>query len=210
LTLDAVARTTNIPAKYLHALETSRYDELPGAVYVRNFLRICSTLYHLNSERVLELYARERRIAGVPHPPSPPHAIPTPRTVHLPRLLRTIAIVAMAIGFLGYLGLKVQRIVEPPMLNVLMPTEDATTTERSITVSGVTEPESTVTINGQSVFLGTDGQFSETVTLQSGLNVIKISSRKKRSQERTVYRRIISEQPAPRQETYSRVTDTHL
>ncbi|MBI3956452.1 MAG: helix-turn-helix domain-containing protein [Candidatus Kerfeldbacteria bacterium] len=204
MSVETLALQTGIPCKYLAALESSRYDELPGDVYVKNFLRICGGMFHFNNERVLEMYDQERRIAGSRAVPAPPTALPNPRVINAPRLLRNAGLVLGVAALLLYLGLKVQGILEPPALTVAAPAADLETTERTLTIEGSTEPESSVRINGQEAFLGTDGRFSERIDLQLGLNVIKITSQKERSREQTAYRRVIVKEPpldTPSQQT---------
>ncbi|MFH1171052.1 MAG: helix-turn-helix domain-containing protein [bacterium] len=190
-TLETLAAQTSIPAKYLAALETSRYDQLPSDVYVRNFLRLYCEAFHLSFERVWELYQQERHVTGTRRVPVPPVALPEPTVINIPRLLRKAGVLLGAAILLLYLGIKVQHVLRPPLLTILTPAEDQVTKESKVTVAGVTEPESTVQINGQSVFLGTDGHFSEIVDLQPGLNVIKISATKERSREQVVYRQVM-------------------
>jgi len=195
LSVNAVAIQTGIPEKYLHALEASRYFDLPGEVYIRNFLRICSQLFHLRTESVLELYERERRVAGVPPPPTPPRALSAPRIVNIPRFFRNIAIGVGIAALLVYLGLKVHGILQPPELSVTTPAADIKITTYLLTVEGTTEPESTVRVNGQEVFLSPDGKFAEPLDLQPGINIITISSKKERSREHVITRRVIVEVP---------------
>lgn len=197
LPLNTVALQTGIPLKYLDALEGSRYQELPSDVYVKNFLRIISGLFHLSLERVLELYERERRVAGSRPVQAPPTALPEPHIVNITRLARNVAVGLGVAGLLVYLGLKVQTVVEAPELTLSSPTEDFVTTTPSVLVEGATEPESAVRINGQEVFLNTDGRFSERIDLQPGLNVIKISAAKERSREQVVFRQVIVEETNP-------------
>jgi len=197
LPLNALALRTGIPLKYLDAIERSCYQELPSDVYVKNFLRIISQMLHLSLERVLELYERERRVAGHQQNQAPPTALPEPRIVNVSRLARNIAVGLGVAGLLVYLGLKVQTVVEAPELTLSSPTQDFVTTTPTVLVEGATEPESAVRINGQEVFLNTDGRFSERIDLQPGLNVIKISSAKERSREQVVFRQVIVEETKP-------------
>lgn len=194
MTQHAVAIQTGIPAKYLDALEGSRYEELPGEVYVKNFLRITSEFFHLSLIRVMELYEQERRVTRRPASPTPPRALSKPRVVNVSKLVRNVGVALGVAVLLLYLGLKVQTVIKPPVLTVTAPAQDLLTTETTLQVEGVTEPESIVRINGQDVSLGTDGHFSERIDLQPGLNVIKVSAVKERSHEQVVYRQVILEQ----------------
>ncbi len=53
---------TGIQSKYLIALETNNYCEIPGEVYLKNFLKTYADALNLNQEEVLNLYEKEQKI----------------------------------------------------------------------------------------------------------------------------------------------------
>lgn len=62
-----------------------------------------------------------------------------------------------------------------PKVTVNEPVDGATTSSQFVTVSGKTDPKTTITANGQQLILQPDGSFSGVVTLsQAGSNVIQI------------------------------------
>lgn len=61
LSLDQLAAVTKIPRPQLELLEADRYEELPGMVFAKGFLRCCARALELDADVVLGLlYARER------------------------------------------------------------------------------------------------------------------------------------------------------
>jgi hypothetical protein len=73
MSLDQLAAVTKIPRPQLELLEADRYEELPGMVFVKGFLRCCARALELDPDTVLGLlYERERtqlrkrRREGVP------------------------------------------------------------------------------------------------------------------------------------------------
>lgn len=61
MSLDQLAALTKIPRPHLELLEADRYDELPGMVFVKGFLRCCARALELDPDTVLGLlYERER------------------------------------------------------------------------------------------------------------------------------------------------------
>lgn len=60
LELDDVAEVTHVRKEYLKALEEGRYADLPEDVYARNFLRLYAQAVGLESEKLLDMFARER------------------------------------------------------------------------------------------------------------------------------------------------------
>ncbi|MFO7562417.1 MAG: helix-turn-helix transcriptional regulator [Enhygromyxa sp.] len=61
MSLDQLAAVTKIPRAQLELLEADRYEELPGMVFAKGFLRCCARALELDPDVVLGLlYERER------------------------------------------------------------------------------------------------------------------------------------------------------
>jgi cytoskeletal protein RodZ len=61
MSLEQLAAATKIPRGQLELLENDRFDELPGPVFVKGFLRCCARSLELEEDMVLGLlYERER------------------------------------------------------------------------------------------------------------------------------------------------------
>lgn len=77
LELDDAERRTRIRAKYFAALEEERFDQLPGEVYAKAFLRTYADFLGLDSELyVAELNSRIE--ASRPPPPAPERRLTLP------------------------------------------------------------------------------------------------------------------------------------
>lgn len=76
MTLPEISRVTRIPVATLEAIEASRFDDLPGEVFVRGFLKSYAQAVGLPPDDVLASYAASRRVATVTPLPvaSPVHA----------------------------------------------------------------------------------------------------------------------------------------
>lgn len=61
LSLDQLAAATKIPRSSLELLEEDRFEELPGPVFAKGFLRCCARALDIGPDVVMELlYDRER------------------------------------------------------------------------------------------------------------------------------------------------------
>jgi transcriptional regulator with XRE-family HTH domain len=61
MSLEQLAATTKIPRAQLELIEADRYEELPGMVFAKGFLRCCARSLELDPDTVLGLlYERER------------------------------------------------------------------------------------------------------------------------------------------------------
>ena len=63
-----------------------------------------------------------------------------------------------------------------PALAITSPAADLATSSATITVAGTTDPGAAVTVSGQSVSVDLAGQFSTTITLSQGENVIEVTA----------------------------------
>jgi len=59
LTLEDVSNLTKVRKKYLEALESGNYNEIPGKVYVKSFLKIYSDFLGLDRFYILKRYQNE-------------------------------------------------------------------------------------------------------------------------------------------------------
>jgi cytoskeletal protein RodZ len=112
LSLRAVADLTRIRAIDLQALEEERFDQLPGAVYARGFLRTYADALGLDADRLLDAYPSALE-APVPAPIGTAAEIPI-QPAAPPSRLRVIATYVaivlgaglVAVGIIGYLQLR--------------------------------------------------------------------------------------------------------
>ncbi|MGD0679784.1 MAG: helix-turn-helix domain-containing protein [Polyangiaceae bacterium] len=65
MSIAELARITRIPSSSLEAIEADRFDELPGEVFVRGFLRAYAQAVGLLAPEVLARYTSSRRVAYV-------------------------------------------------------------------------------------------------------------------------------------------------
>jgi cytoskeletal protein RodZ len=65
ISIDEIAKKFKIHARHIEALESSRYDQLPGDPYIRVYLKTLSTFLSLHSEEILERFFKERGLTGV-------------------------------------------------------------------------------------------------------------------------------------------------
>jgi len=196
LTIEELAERIQVATKYIEAIEESRYRDIPGLVYARNFVRLYVRAMQLPVESAMERFEQEwqviqgrrteraRMVARAKTEPQwwQKHA----------GLLVAGIIVA---GLMSYLGWQVLHFFQPPKLVLTQPAADLSTGSSSLVFAGETEPEVAVTINGQTVEIDDQGKFEETVDLQPGLNVLKVAAKRKRSQEASIIRRVLYERP---------------
>lgn len=91
LSYQDVEAATRIRARYLEALETGRYDVMPGGeAQVRGFLRRYAAFLDIPPEEIITLYEREtHREAVLPSPAPAPAPAPSPKRAPAPAVRPT-------------------------------------------------------------------------------------------------------------------------
>jgi cytoskeletal protein RodZ len=191
LSLAQVEVDTKIRGKFLTALESGDYSKLPNDIYSRGFVQHYASHLGLNGTEVAAAYARER--GGVAA-----GGMKRPRLERPKRLVFTGQIVAVLAGLVvvgavfGYLLWQFSALAGAPRLVVTNPDADVSLTGGVIEVSGHTTPGADVNVNDSPVLTDTDGNFSEKVALQDGVNAIRVTSRSKLGKASTVTRNVLA------------------
>lgn len=191
LSLEEVADVTHLRLLHLVALEAGDYANLPGGVYSEKILEVYANFLNLDLTGLKKIFEKES-LAGKREKKtaflqkiSPKNFLVTPRLIE-------IAVAAIfIILLLTYLGFEINNIFSPPNLALFGPENNLTTENPTIVVSGYAEKEVNVKINDQTIQTDTLGNFNETISLKTGLNIIKVSAAKKRSRENIIYRQVI-------------------
>ncbi len=181
-----IERDTRIRERYLSALERGAYDELPGDVYARGFLRTYATYLGLDPDAMTALYRLETRrpATGRSRPPAGRRAMgsPQPRAFVVAPGAVAAAILTVLVGALvAYLAYQLITFARTPELRVIDPAGDVRGhRESSIVIRGVTEPNARVSVSGltenPSVVADAEGSFSIRVELVPGSNLVTISA----------------------------------
>lgn len=194
LTYVDVEKTTKIRKTYLEALEKGEYHNLPPAAFTRGFIKNYSGYLGLDTKEILALYRREfderkdKRLI--------PNDISTSsdeiKFNLTPGKLTIFIVFGLLIGFFSYIGYQYKNLSGGPGLIVYSPQENALTSKKEIEVSGKTESETTVKINGQTIDVY-NGKFSQIITLSDGLNSIAIEAIGRNGKSSKIERHIMAE-----------------
>ncbi len=173
LKLKDVAKYLKIDYKYLEALEKANFEKLPIGAYGKNFLREYAIFLKLDyKERtIIDNKVKEKNYFSKP-------ILKQKIIFSIPKLAKNIIITtAVAICFF-YLGSAVKQIFVPPFLDLESPIENFATNKN--------------TINDE-VIIANNGIFNKNINLKKGINIIKVTARKKYGNETTIERQVIVE-----------------
>jgi len=171
-----------IKTDYLENLEKNNYEKLPPDVYVKGFIKSYSELVGFNSEKMMELFKKEREIENKVENRNrkkkkcekkfalKKYIIVTPKIV-------TIFLSLLILSVVGYyFWHQLSSFNSEPYLFVSSPLVDEITNDSEIIISGETEIGIILKINGEDVFVDENGYFKENIMLQPGKNVIIIEA----------------------------------
>ncbi len=197
LSLEDIAKKINIQREYLYYLEKGKYDKLPADVYVHGYLKSYAKFLKINLSSVLKIYNKERNIENkiTNFKQDKKKFITSVPIVVTPRMIQIFFIVLVTFGIVFYLWYQVSGLSRPPKLVVYNLDQDKTVNDETITVFGQSDLDSDLTINDQPIFVDSEGNFKETVSLQSGVNILRIVATNRFEKENVVERKIMYDAP---------------
>ncbi len=190
LTLDEVVKKTNVPLKYLEALENNRFFELPKAKSHRQaYVRELCILYDLNFETIAYKFNCEGGLKFLSK-----HYLPKidPNNLQpFSLFIRNFALISFVFLFIVYIGWQIHGIITPPKLIVYSPIEGQVSNRAETTVQGETDRESQLEVNGKEIKVNEQGKFNDVILLSNGVNTITLSTTKKHGKTTIVTRHVV-------------------
>lgn len=193
MSLSLLAEKTKIDVKYLRALEACEFDQLPaGIVYQKNYVKKYIEALGMDPKDYIAQFIDDEFDHAEPN--TRVHPIRHIKTIwfsSVPIYINILIGSSISLLLLGYIGLQVRTILQPPTLFISSPQNGVVINEQSIAVSGETEPNTTVLLNGTEIKNSERGTFDETIDLRPGLNTITITVQKKHGKMTTETRYVV-------------------
>jgi cytoskeletal protein RodZ len=196
ISVAAVEEATKIRAKFILALESDSWEQIPSEVYGRGYLETYSHFLQLSVEAIMKQYDRERpsyakkcQDAGVEFTPKSNFSLP--RFLLTPRFFVLGVAFLLVTGVAGGIGMQVYKFISAPSLQLFTPVQAAeggtqlVVHAKSVSIAGRASIGSAVQVNGKMVAVKEDGSFEELVLVQSGVNsiVVEADNGKKKTTE---------------------------
>jgi cytoskeletal protein RodZ len=194
LSLAQVEIETKIRGKYLLALESGDYRTLPNDIYSRGFVQNYATHLGLDGAFMAAQYVGER--GGVEAAATKgPQLARVRKFVFTGKILTAMGVLALAVLVLGYLVAQFSALAAAPGLVITSPDADRVLAGAVISVEGHTTPGAEVSVNDSPVLTDSDGNFSEKVALQDGVNPIRVTARSKLGKTTLQARNVLAKLP---------------
>lgn len=193
LTLSQLAARTKIKLEYLQALEKNQFEKLPGAVYIKGFIKSYARELKLDPQSLLAILRRDYQEETTGQLSARAFSSFTTKRHRAgrPIPLAIMIVVTIFLTLFGYVSWQWLALNRPPPLEIYSPQEGEFVSSQ-ITIAGSTSPEAIVSVNAQPVSIAANGLFQTEIYLpREGISTITIEATDKRGktnlQQRTVY-----------------------
>lgn len=176
INLDEAAKDLKVPFRYLENLEENNFSDLPDKNYLKNLLK--------NYCRYLKIDFTDSWLLAQSHSSfskKKTDEVKKKYFIAWPKLTKRLILFFLALAILIFWVVKVQQIFSPPFLEISYPKDGSIVSSQQITLVGRSEKEVELVINNQEIFVDENGNFETLVDLQNGLNLIKITAKKRYS-----------------------------
>lgn len=188
ITVAEVEEQTKIRAKFILALESDSWDQIPSEVYGRGYLEAYADFLQLPVEEMMKQYNHSRatywrKDGREPVELAPVSRLARSRFVITPKLFVSGFVICAALAFAGVIGYQVKQFTAAPFLELAKPAQAKETGTSQLelftetfALNGRTTTGATVTVNGQAVAVLADGHFTHQVPVQRGVNAVVVSA----------------------------------
>ncbi len=188
--LRQIADKTKLSLELLHLLEKDNLDiKKHPIIYQKNYIRKYCHSLKINPKPFLEKINEQKKFIN-------PQSINQPTIkktyfLNLPALGKILLSLVILVIFSSYLGWQIKKTLEPPKLNLFTPNDGLTTNQKTVLISGQTNKEVKISINGQEITNQENGRFIKELNLNPGINTITITAINKHQRQTTITRHII-------------------
>lgn len=191
LSLEEVEKETKIRRKYLEALENNDFSLITESTIVKGFIRNYAQALGLSAENTLAVFRRDfqENEKGQIIPRGMVEPLDKKKFYWTPKITFIVAVAFLMGVFVFFFVREYLGFSSAPPIEVFSPKEEQVFKEK-IEVSGKTDKDASVKIDGSLIFVSSDGSFKEEVILPKGENVIVIESTNRQGKKRVITRKV--------------------
>lgn len=189
LTINDAAKATKIKSEFLISIEKGDYCKLPEKTYAYGFVRNYIEFLELPQAEMMALFRREFDKETVFK------VLPEGFTSNFHsstfRFIPTFTLIFLFFSLIsGYIFFQYRFAIFAPPLEIFSPKNGEIISSSHVSVSGKTDPNSTIYINDSIIFVDSKGKFSKQLDLFSGKAVIKVKATNRFGKETIMERNI--------------------
>ncbi|KKU15548.1 MAG: hypothetical protein UX22_C0007G0006 [Candidatus Jorgensenbacteria bacterium GW2011_GWA2_45_9] len=190
VSLDYLSQTTGISDRFLSLLIEKRVEELPPSPYLHGYIIKISKALGLDGEQVWIKHFKDAdfvRKTGTSNT--------LPGNMFLRRRLnkKIVAFSVLGIIVAVYVFVRLYSYFGTPELSLSGVEDNMVVKEENFTLKGKTPPTNDLILNGEQIYLSSDGSFEKEIKLSPGFNTLKFNVKKFLGKEYTIEKRIFFE-----------------
>lgn len=170
LDLSEISKKLKIPLKYLEAFESEDISAFPSEPYCSLIIKDYADFLGLNGQEILSVFRRDFEQKRKIKSRSKIFLTFTPQSTFV------LTIIISLFLFSVYLISEYLKFNRPPKLKINWPAESVSV-NNNIEISGTTDPESTVSVNGDLVIVNSEGKFQKKLSFATSEAKIRIESK---------------------------------
>lgn len=194
LSISDIEQAIKIRKKYVEALESDDFKNLPSLTYAQGFLKNYSQFLGLKIQIMMAIFRRQYQEQERLNRATIEEPIENRRFQITPNKVIIVFVLALIVILFGYFYTQYRALHEPPPLALESPANDIVVSVAEIAVYGVTDTDATIMINAEPVLVKEDGRFYKDVQLAVGINSITVEAIS-RAGEHTVNTRTVTRTP---------------
>lgn len=191
LKLEDLEEETKIRQRYLEAIEKNEFSRISDSTIVKGFIRNYAQALNLSPEYILAVFRRDFREneKGQVIPRGVVEPLDERRFYWTPKATFILAIFLLVGGFALFFTTQYLKFSSAPPLEVISPKEGQSFKEK-LEVSGKTDKDASVKVDGTLISISEDGRFKEEIILPRGENVVTIEAINRQGKKTVVNRKI--------------------
>ncbi|MFZ6022799.1 MAG: RodZ domain-containing protein [Patescibacteria group bacterium] len=177
--IEEIAQIIKIKPEYLNKIEQNDFSSFNSSTFVKGFIRSYAAFLGLDAENIVALFRRQIGEEDVPLK-AKKTLIKQQSIVISPTSIMSVAIILFFVAVFGFLISQFYRLQQPPVLKIVQPSTEITTSDSpNFEIKGLTEENTIVTVNETQLQLREDNTFSLAVELKEGDNTFTFNAWKK-------------------------------
>lgn len=191
LKLEDVEKETKIRQRYLEAIEKNEFSRISDSTIVKGFIRNYSQALNLSPEYVLAVFRRDfcENEKGQIIPRGIVEPLDEKRFYWTPKATFVLAIFLLLGSFAFFFTRQYLKFSSAPPLEVISPKEGQIFQEK-LEVSGKTDKDASVKVDGTLISVSENGEFKEEITLPRGENVVTVEAVNRQGKKTIVNRKV--------------------
>jgi cytoskeletal protein RodZ len=191
LSLAEIEKETKIRQKYLEAIEINEFGKIGESTIVKGFIRNFAQALSLPAENVLAVFRRDfqENEKGQIIPRGMVNPLDEKSYWWTPKHTFFVGLAILLGGFIFFFARQYLSFSSAPPLEVHSPIDGQVVREK-VEVSGKTDRDASVKIDGMLIAVSQDGTFREEIVLPRGENILTIETINRQGKKRVVNRKV--------------------